>query len=81
MNAQELMDWFVSKTGYRPKRGESMKGFMPDWIGRFYAYYQWSERKSSRESLEKVPLPFLKVAYGGLHDLDLNLAVAKVAAP
>ena len=46
MNAQELMDWFVSKSGYRPKRGESMKGFMPDWIGRFYAYYQWAERKS-----------------------------------
>ena len=81
MNAQELMDWFVSKSGYRPKRGESMKGFMPDWIGRFYAYYQWSERKSSRESFEKVPLPFLKMAYGGLHDLDLNLAVAKVSAP
>ena len=45
------------------------------------AYYQWAERKSSRESFEKVPLPFLKMAYGGLHDLDLNLAVAKVAAP
>ena len=58
-----------------------MKGFMPDWIGRFYAYYQWAERKSSRESFEKVPLSFLKMAYGGLHDLDLNLAVAKVAAP
>ena len=81
MNAQELMDWFLSRSGYRPRRGESMKGFMPDWIGRFYAYYQWVERKSSRESFENVPLSFLKMAYGGLHDLDLNLAVAKVAAP
>lgn len=27
-----------------------------------------------------VPISFLKVAYGGLHDLDLALAVAKVAA-
>ena len=45
------------------------------------AYYQWAERKSSRESFEKVPLSFLKIAYGGLHDLDLNLAVAKVSAP
>ena len=80
MEAPELMAWFRAESGYTPKRGESLKGFMPDWIGRFYAYYQWAERKSSRESLAAVPLSFLKVAYGGLHDLDLALAVAKVAA-
>ena len=56
-----------------------MSGFMPDWIGRFYAMYQWMERKSSRETLADVPLQFLKTAYAGLHDLDLNLAVEKVA--
>lgn len=79
MNADELMAWYLKESGYRPKPGESMKGFMPDWIGRFYAYYQWDQKKSSRETLEAVPLDFLKVAYHGLHDLDLNLAVAKVA--
>ena len=57
-----------------------MKGFMPDRIGRFYAYCRWAGRKSGRESFAKVPLPFLKMASGGLHDLDLNLAVAKVTA-
>ena len=81
MEAPELMAWFMSKSGYKPKRGESMKGFMPDWIGRFYASYQWIERKSSRETLAAVPLSFLKVAYGCLHDLNLDLAVAKVAGP
>ena len=79
MNADELMAWYLKESGYQPKPGESMKGFMPDWIGRFYAYYQWEQKKSSRETISAVPLDFLKVAYHGLHDLDLNLAVAKVA--
>lgn len=79
MEHPELMAWFMSKSKYQPKPGVSMKGFMPDWIGRFYAQYQWMERKSSRECIAEVPISFLKVAYGGLHDLDLELAVAKVA--
>lgn len=80
MNADELARRYFAETGYEPKPGESMKGFMPDWIGRFYAYYQWMQRKSSRETIAAVPLDFLKLAYHGLHDLDLNLAVAKVAS-
>ena len=79
MFAEDLLARFVKETGYQPKPGESMKGFMPDWIGRFYAYYQWMQQVSSRETLEAVPLEFIKKAYYGLHDLDLNLAVAKVA--
>lgn len=56
-----------------------MSGFMPDWIGRFYAYFQWAKEKSSAETLAAVPLAYLKSAYPGLHDLELDLAVAKVA--
>lgn len=78
MNADELMRWYLRESGYQPKPGESMKGFMPDWIGRFYALYQWMEKKSSRETIAAVPLSFLKIGYAGLHDLDLDLAVAKV---
>lgn len=77
--AEDLLKRFVDETGYAPVPGESMKGFRPDWIGRFYAYYQWARQVSSRETLESVPLEFIKKAYYGLHDLDLNLAVAKVA--
>ena len=78
MFAEDLLRRFVGETGYEPVSGESMKGFRPDWIGRFYAYYQWAQRVSSRETIEAVPLEFIKKAYYGLHDLDLNLAVAKV---
>ncbi len=80
MNAHELMDRFVLVDRYAPRSGVSMKGFKPDWIGRFYARYQWQEGVTSAETLADVPLAFLKVAYHGLHDLDLDLAVAKVAA-
>ena len=51
---------------------------MPDWIGEFYAYYQWYYNISSAELVDKVPLNFLEKAYHGLHDLDLELAVKKV---
>ena len=51
---------------------------MPDRIGEFYAHYQWYYNIPSWEVIEKVPLDFLKKAYSGLHDLDLDLAVRKV---
>lgn len=79
MDAETLMSWFLEKNGYVPKNGESMKGFMPDWIGRFYAQCQWQGQLSSRETLKKVPIAYLKSMYSGLHDLDLDLAVDKVS--
>lgn len=51
---------------------------MPNWIGEFYAYYQWYYDIPSSEVIKKVPLDFLIKAYNGLHDLELNLAVKKV---
>lgn len=79
MSAEGLLVRFLSEEGYRPKEGVAMVGFMPDWIGRFYAYFQWAKEKSSAETLAAVPLAYLKSAYPGLHDLELDLAVAKVA--
>lgn len=81
MNADELMRRFLLVDRYQTKAGDALAGFLPDWIGRFYAYYQWSQKISSAETLKAVPLVYLKSAYQGLHDLDLNLAVAKVARP
>ena len=59
-------------------QGKAMEGFIPNWIGEFYAYYQWYYNISSCEVLKKVPLDFLKKAYYGLHDFELDLAVKKV---
>ena len=78
MSAKELWDYFTKTENYVLKSGKSIDGFIPDWIGEFYAYYQWYYNIPSSEVLKKVPLDFLKKAYYGLHDLELDLAVRKV---
>ena len=78
MCAQELWEYFCSIENFKLKKGEAMEGFMPDWIGEFYAYYQWYYDIPSAELVEKIPVDFLMKAYHGLHDLDLELAVKKV---
>lgn len=78
MSAPELWDYFCKTEGFKLKNRKAMEGFMPDWIGEFYAYYQWYYDILSSEVIKKVPIDFLKKAYGGLHDLELDLAVKKV---
>lgn len=78
MDVRTLWDYFQRTDHYKLKPGTALKGFLPDWVGEFYAYYQWQFGISSRELIEKIPLDYLKKAYGGLHDLDLALAVNKV---
>ena len=78
MDAEELWRFFCKTENYNPVKGEPVRGFMADWIGQFYAYFQWYYNISSKKVLELVPLKFIKAAYHGLHDLDLELAVKKV---
>ena len=78
MDARELWKYFSETEKYEMKNGKALGGFMPDWIGEFYAYYQWYYNVPSAEHIKKIPVEFLKKAYYGLHDLDLALAVQKV---
>lgn len=78
MSARELWTYFTETERYSLKPGKALEGFMPDWIGEFYAYYQWYYNIPSSEVVKKVPMGFLKKAYFGLHDLELDLAVKKV---
>lgn len=78
MDAKELWKYFSETEGYALKSGKALEGFMPDWIGEFYAYYQWYYNIPSAEVIKKVPVDFLRKAYYGLHDLELDLAVKKV---
>lgn len=78
MSAKDLWEYFQQTDQYQPKKGPALKGFLPDWIGEFYAYYQWYYNIPSRELIEKIPIDYLIRAYAGLHDLDLELAVKKV---
>lgn len=78
MSASELWEYFCKTEQYELKPGKALDGFVPDWIGEFYAYYQWYYNISSAEVIKTIPLEFLKKAYLGLHDLELELAVQKV---
>lgn len=78
MDARTLWDYFTETENYTLKSGKAMEGFMPDWLGEFYAYYQWYFNMPSAEVVKKVSIDFLMKAYYGLHDLDLDLAVKKV---
>lgn len=78
MDAKSLWAYFSETEKYRLKPGKSLEGFLPDWIGEFYAYYQWYYNIPSDEVIRRIPLTFLKKAYYGLHDLELDLAVQKV---
>lgn len=80
MDAKTLWEYFENTDGYVLKKGKALEGFIPDWIGEFYAYYQWYFNIPSAEAVKKITVDFLKKAYWGLHDLDLELAVKKVGA-
>lgn len=80
MSAKELLQYFMETEKYTMKIGKALRGFMPAWIGEFYAYYQWYYDLPSSEVIKKVPLDFLEKAYFGLHDLELELAVQKAGA-
>ena len=78
MDSKDLWTYFLENEKYMLKPGKALEGFMPDWIGEFYAYYQWFYNMPSSEIVKKISVDFLKKAYYGLHDLDLELAVKKV---
>jgi hypothetical protein len=78
MDEDELLSYFYKCDNYEPKDGVRLSGFVPDWIGEFYAYYQWYYNVPSSELVDKIPVSYLKRAYYGLHDLELDLAVKKV---
>ena len=78
MDAKEIWEYFSNTEKYALKDGKSIQGFAPDWMGEFYAYYQWFYNVPSSEIIKKVPVDYLLRAYPGLHDLDLELSVKKV---
>ena len=78
MDPYDLWVYFCETESYMLKTGKSMDGFIPDWIGEFYAYYQWFYNIPSAIVVKKIPVDFLINAYHGLHDLDIDIAVKKV---
>ena len=78
MDSKELYEFFCRIDSFTPRNGRNIDGFRPNWIGQFYAYYQWQTGLPSKKVLEKLPIDFMEASYYGLHDLDLDLAVTKI---
>ena len=74
-----LLDYYRREDGTAPKRGKPMRGFAPNWMGQFYARYQWETGQSSRDIVDVITPEWLQTAYCGLHDLDMRLAIEKVS--
>jgi len=74
-----LMEYYQTEDAYETRPGKPLRGFAPNWIGQFYAQYQWHTGIPSSEIVDRIPPEWLATAYPGLHDLDMSLAVQKVA--
>ena len=75
---KELMAYYRNEDSPEIKAGEPLRGFAPNWMGQFYARYQWEKGCPSSDIVDDIPPEWLNAAYPGLHDLDLGLAVEKV---
>lgn len=78
MSAAELWDYYKKTESPVLEDGKAIRGFLPDWIGEFYSYYQWYYEVPSSVVVDRIPVTFLEKDYYGLHDLELDLAVKKV---
>lgn len=81
MDATNLRKRLFLEPGKAPRPGEPLRGFLPNWIGRFYGYCQWYWNVSSEQVVEKLPVTDMTSLYRGAHDLDLAVAVRKIGAP
>ena len=80
LGPKELMSYYQTEDAHEVKPGNPLRGFVPNWIGQFYAQYQWHSGALSRDVVDRIPPEWLVSAYPGLHDLDMRLAVEKVAS-
>ena len=80
LGPRELMNYYQTEEPHEAKHGMPLRGFAPNWIGQFYAQYQWHTGASSSDIVDRIPPDWLASAYHGLHDLDMQLAVQKVAS-
>ena len=80
LGPKELMAYYVNEDAAVLKQGTPLGGFAPNWMGQFYAQYQWRKGGRSADIVDQIPPQWLVSAYPGLHDLDIALAVEKVAS-
>jgi hypothetical protein len=71
---KEMADQFPSIYGE-----QAYDATLCEWLGYFYTYLQGYTNRSSRELIEKYPFQVMYPRSNVLHDLDMDLAIKKVA--
>ena len=74
-----LLAYYRREDSTTPKPGKPVRGFAPNWMGQFYARYQWETGLPSGNIVDVITPEWLRTAYPGLHDLDMRLAIEKVS--
>ena len=73
-------DWNDMSRQFQATAGtRSYDPVLCDWLGCFYTYLQNYTGKSSRELIQQYPFDLMYLRSNVLHDLDMELAVEKVA--
>ena len=78
LGPKELMAYYRGEECPVVRFGKPLGGFAPNWMGQFYAQYQWRTGTPSADIVDQIPPEWLVSAYPGLHDLDMTVAVEKV---
>ena len=53
-DAYELLEWFIQTEGFVPNTGEQIGGFIPNWIGQFYAYFHLLKLQENTSKLVRT---------------------------
>ena len=79
MPAPEMLDKFINiEYNGNYKRGEEWGGFLPEWVGRIYALYQWQYNIPSKDLIEKLTLDDMERIYPALHQMGWDAAINKI---
>ncbi|MCL1883849.1 MAG: hypothetical protein FWF81_08895 [Defluviitaleaceae bacterium] len=79
MPSPELIDYFIKEeNGGKYKTGEEWGGFLPQWTGMIYSFYQWTYNISSYKLVEMLPLAEMERIFPTLHQAGWDVAIKKI---
>jgi hypothetical protein len=59
-------------------KGHEWGGFLPQWVGKIYALYQWKYNVLSSDLIEILPLDEMERVFPTLHQAGWDTAVEKI---
>jgi hypothetical protein len=86
---EAAVEWFMCEIGpgdiwsgefisAEYKKGEEWGGFLPQWAGMMYSYYQWRTGIPSAELIEQLTLEDMERIYPALHQMGWEAGANKI---